>query len=394
MSHAILSASGAKRWMSCTPSARLEQQFEETTSSFAEEGIFAHAMAELKLSRAIANLIRPSVLKKRLAEMQKHPLYSTGLEDYVDQYVAQVGERYIKAKKKCSDTLVLLEQKLDFSLWVPEGFGTGDVVIITDEAIEVIDLKYGKGVPVSAEGNPQTRLYGLGAINTFDALYDFSKVRMTIIQPRLASTSTEELTVEELVEWGNGELTEKAALAHAGKGEFIAGDHCKFCKAKTTCRTRAEANLELVRYEFQEAPLLSNDEIADILARADQLKSWVSDIQGYALDQAENHGINFPGWKLVEGRSNRKYTDEMTVGQILVEAGYTEEQILKPAELLGITAMEKAIGKKEFGTLLSDLVVKPSGKPVLVPEEDKRPAINSTQSAVHDFDNDPDEIPF
>lgn len=214
MSHAILSASGAKRWMSCTPSARLEQQFEETTSSFAEEGTFAHAMAELKLSRAIANLIRPSVLKKRLAEMQKHPLYSTGLEDYVDQYVAQVGERYIKAKKKCSDTLVLLEQKLDFSLWVPEGFGTGDVVIITDEAIEVIDLKYGKGVPVSAEGNPQTRLYGLGAINTFDALYDFSKVRMTIIQPRLASTSTEELTVEELVEWGNGELTEKAFLAY------------------------------------------------------------------------------------------------------------------------------------------------------------------------------------
>jgi len=384
MSHAILSASGAKRWMSCTPSARLEQQFKETTSTFAEEGTFAHAMAELKLSRAIANLIRPSVLKKRLAEMQQHPLYSTGLEDYVDQYVAQVGERYIAAKKKCADTLVLLEQRLDFSLWVPEGYGTGDVVIITDEAIEVIDLKYGKGVPVSAEGNPQTRLYGLGAISTFDSLYDFSKVRMTIIQPRLDSISTEELTVEELEAWGNGELTLKAALAHAGKGEFCAGDHCKFCRAKFTCKARADANLELAKYDFQDPFLLTNDEIAEILARADQLKAWVGDIQGYALDQAENHGVQFPNWKLVEGRSNRKYSDLDSVAAALLAAGYLEDQIYEKS-LYGITAMEKQIGKKEFGTLLSDLVVKPSGKPVLVPETDKRPALSSIQSAIDDF---------
>ena len=190
----------------------------------------------MKLSRAIANTIRPSVYKKRLAEMQKHPLYSTGMEDYVDQYVAQVGERYMDAKNKCPDTLVLLEQRLDFSLWVPEGFGTGDVIIISDEAIEVIDLKYGQGVPVSAIANPQTRLYGLGALNTFESLYAFEKVRMTIIQPRLDSTSTEELSIDQLARWAEEELVPKAALAYAGEGEFCAGEHCKFCKAKTTCR--------------------------------------------------------------------------------------------------------------------------------------------------------------
>lgn len=384
MGHALLSASGSHRWMSCTPSARLELCFEEQTSTFAEEGTFAHSLAELKLSRAVANLIRPSVLKKRLAEMQKHPLYSTGLEDYVDQYAAQVGELYIETKKKCSDTLVLLEQKLDFSLWVPEGFGTGDVVIISDEAIEVIDLKYGKGVPVSAVDNPQTRLYGLGALNTFETLYDFSKVRMTIIQPRLNSISTEELTVEQLIRWAEEELVPKATLAFAGEGEFCAGDHCKFCKAKANCRARAEANLELAKYDFQEPFLLSNDEIADILARADQLKAWASDIQGFALDQAENHGVKFPGWKLVEGRSNRKYSDANAVAAALLTAGY-DETVIYEKSLYGITAMEKAIGKKEFGTLLSDLVIKPAGKPVLVSQEDKRPEINSLQSAKDDF---------
>mgnify|MGYP000993606489 CR=1 FL=1 len=385
MSHAILSASGAHRWMACTPSARLEQQFPDSTSTFAEEGTFAHALAELKLSRAIANTTKPSVFKKRLAEIKKDPLYSPAMEEYVDQYVTQVGEKFIEAKARCKDTIVMLEQRLDFSLWVPEGFGTGDVVIISDEAIEVIDLKYGKGVPISAENNPQTRLYGLGAIDTFDALYDFSKVRMTIIQPRLDSISTEEMTVEELQSWGNGDLTEKAALAHAGKGKFIAGDHCKFCKLKATCRTRAEANLELARYEFQEAPLLTIEEIADILARANQLRAWASDIEGYALEQARDHGENFPGWKLVEGRSNRKYTDETIVSKALLDAGFERIKIYKPEELLGITAMEKEIGKKKFGELLKDYVVKPAGKPVLVPEADKRPPINSIKAAVDDF---------
>lgn len=385
MSHALLSASGSARWMSCTPSARLEEKFPNTTSEYAEEGSFAHALADLKLSRAIANTIKPSAYKKRLAEMQKDPMYSPAMEEYIDQYVAQVSEIFMAAKKECKDTLVLLEQRLDFSEWVPGGFGTGDVVIISDGTLEVIDLKYGKGVPISAENNSQTRLYGLGAISTFDMLYEFDLVRMTIIQPRLDSTSTEEMTVESLLLWAENKLKPKAQLADAGGGEFYAGDHCQFCRAKATCKARADYNLELAKYDFQDAFLLSKEDIAEVLARADQLKAWVTDIETYALEQARDHGEKFPGWKLVEGRSNRKYADEKQVAETLTDAGYAENKIYKPKELLGITAMEKLLGKKKFEELLKELVIKPAGKPTLVPENDTRPEINSLQSAIDDF---------
>lgn len=385
MSHALLSASGSARWMACTPSARLEEQFPNTTSEYAQEGTFAHALAELKLSRAIANTVKPSVFKKRLDKMRQDPMFSPAMEEYVDQYVSQVSEIFLAAKKQCSDTLVLLEQRLDFSQWVPEGYGTGDVVIITDGTLEVIDLKYGKGVPVSAANNPQTRLYGLGAISTYGMLYDFSKIRMTIIQPRLESNSTEELTVEELLAWAEEELKPKAQLAFTGEGEFNAGDHCQFCRAKATCRARAEANLELAKLDFQEPLLLTDEEIAEVLAKVSQLKAWASDVETYALEQARDHGIKYPGWKLVEGRSNRKYADDIAVGQVLTAAGYEEEQIYKEPELLGITAMEKLLGKKKFEELLKELVIKPAGKPTLVPENDKRPEINSLQSAIDDF---------
>lgn len=391
MSHALLSASGSHRWMACTPSARLELEFPDKPSEYADEGSFAHALAEIKLSRAVANTRKPSEFKKALAEIQKDPRYSTSMEEYIAQYVDLVAERFLEAKKSCPDTLVLLEQRLDFSQWVPNGFGTGDVVIIADGMLEVIDLKYGKGVPVSAEGNSQTRLYGLGAVATYEMLYDFSRIRMTIIQPRLDSISTEELTVEELITWAETELKPKAELAHAGEGEFCAGPHCQFCRAKYTCRARAEANLELARLDFAKPEVLGDEEIAEVLGKADMLQAWASDIKTYALDQAEKHGKKWPGWKLVEGRSNRKYSDEILVGETLIKAGYEEKQIHKEPELLGITAMEKLLGKKKFGELLSNLVIKPAGKPVLVPESDKRPEINSLQSAVEDFSG---ECPF
>lgn len=385
MSHALLSASGSARWMACTPSARLEEQFPNTTSEYAEEGSFAHALADLKLSRAIANTIKPSAYKKRLAEMQKDPMYSPATEEYIDQYVAQVSEIFMAAKKECKDTLVLLEQRLDFSEWVPGGFGTGDVVIISDGTLEVIDLKYGKGVPISAENNSQTRLYGLGAINTFNMLYEFDLVRMTIIQPRLDNTSTEEITVDDLMYWATNTVMGAAEKAYKGVGQFNAGDHCRFCRAKATCRARAEANLELAKLDFQEPLLLTDEEIAEVLAKVSQLKAWASDVETYALEQARDHGIKYPGWKLVEGRSNRKYADDIAVGQVLTAAGYEEEQIHKEPELLGITAMEKLLGKKKFEELLKELVIKPAGKPTLVPENDKRPEINSLQSAIDDF---------
>lgn len=383
--HAILSPSGAHRWMHCPPSAQLEKRFPDERSDYAAEGTFAHRVADLRLSRAIANTLKPSIYKKQLAELKKDSWYSTALEEYVEAYVAQVTEIFLTAKKQCKDTLVLLEQRLDFSEWVPGGFGTGDVVIISDDTLEVIDLKYGKGVPVSAEDNPQTRLYGLGATRTYQTLYDFSKVRMTIIQPRLDSISTEELTVNELLVWAYGEVKPKAALANAGEGEFCAGDHCRFCRARATCRARAEHNMELVKYDFQDAFLLTPSEIAEILGKAEELVRWASDVKEHALDQAINHGEKFPGWKLVEGKSNRKYSDEEAVAQTLIKADYKEDAIYKPKELLGITALEKEVGKKKFSQLLGELIIKPAGKPTLVPESDKRPEISSTDAAKADF---------
>ena len=383
--HAILSPSGAHRWMHCPPSAQLEKRFPDERSDYAAEGTFAHKLADLRLSRAIANTLKPSIYKKQLAELKKDSWYSTALEEYVEAYVAQVTEIFLTTKKNCKDTLVLLEQKLDFSEWVPGGFGTGDVVVISDDTLEVIDLKYGKGVPVSAEDNPQTRLYGLGAIRTYQMLYDFSKVRLTIIQPRLDSISTEELTGDELIAWADEQVKPKAAQANAGKGEFCAGDHCRFCRARATCRARAEHNMELVKYDFQDAFLLTPSEIAEILGKAEELVRWSSDVKEHALDQAINHGEKFPGWKLVEGKSNRKYSDEEAVAQTLIKADYKEDAIYKPKELLGITALEKEVGKKKFSQLLGELIIKPSGKPTLVPESDKRPEINSTDAAKADF---------
>jgi hypothetical protein len=385
MSHALLSASGSKRWLSCPPSAQLEKQLPEQKSEYAEEGTFAHALAELKLGRAVANNIRPSVYKKKLAEMKNNPLYSTSMEEYIEQYATQVFERLMKARKNCSDALILLEQRLDFSEWVPEGFGTGDVVIIADNILEIIDLKYGKGVPVSAIDNPQTRLYGLGCIANYSMLYDFDTIRMTIIQPRLDSISTEEMTVDELLKWAEEYVKPRAALAIAGEGELAAGDHCQFCRAKFTCRKRAEANLEMAKYDFQDPFLLTVEEIAEILAKADELQKWAKDVQDYALDQASNHGVKFPGWKLVEGRSNRKYVDENAVIDKLKAEGYPEEVFYAPRKIWGITEMEKVLGKKLFEKHLRGLVIKPAGKPVLVPESDKRPELSSVASAQADF---------
>jgi len=383
--HAILAASASHKWLSCPPSARLEQEFPEETSSYASEGTLAHAIAELKLRRFLLREIKPGVYTKRLASFQADPLYAADMEDYLESYTAVISERFVDAVNGCPDSLILLEQKLDFSKWVPFGFGTGDVVIISDDTLEVIDLKYGKGVPVSATENPQTRLYGLGAISTFNMLYDFSKVRMTIVQPRLDSISTEEMTVEELLTWAQEYVEPRASQAFFGNGQFCAGEHCRFCRARQTCRARAESNLELAKYDFQQPPLLSDDEIADILTRADELQKWAADVQAYALNQAENHGKKWPGWKLVEGRSNRKYIDEGAVAKVLTAAEYPEEKIYAPKVIFGITAMEKSIGRKPFGELLSELVIKPAGKPTLVPESDKRPEIQSVASAAEDF---------
>lgn len=384
--HAKLSASGAKRWMSCTPSVAFESQYPNDTSTYAEEGTFAHELSELILNYNLNNITKRA-FNKKYKELQTNQYYSQELMDYVEGYVNNVMEFVYTARSKCKDAVVLLEQRLDFSTWVPEGFGTGDVVIIADGELHIIDLKYGKGVPVVAEDNPQLRLYGLGALSEFELLYDIETVKMSIIQPRLDLLTSSELVVEDLLEWAETQVKPKAALAMDGQGDFVAGDHCKFCRGKATCRARAEKNLELTKFEFAKPDALMGEEIGEILKVAGQLSDWIKDVQAYALDQAENHGKKFDGWKLVEGRSNRKYVDEIQVANALKGMGY-EEAIIYEKSLLGITAMEKAIGKKAFAEALGELIIKPSGKPTLVVESDKRPELNTANSAKADFEED------
>ena len=372
--HAILSASASKRWMNCTPSALLEKQFADEESIYAAEGTAAHALAEHKLKR---------FLKKR----SKRPVSDYDcdeMEECTDDYVSFAMEQIEKAKQSCSAPVVMIEQRLDFSRWVPEGFGTGDLVIVADDTLYIVDLKYGKGIAVSAEWNPQMLLYSLGALELFGSLYDIEKVNMTIHQPRLENVSTFEITVHDLMEWAEQELMPKAEMAAKGEGEFAVGDWCRFCKAKNTCRARAEEYLRLAQMEFKPPELLSEEEIAEVLKVADELAKWSADVYAYAQDEAITHGRVWNGFKLVEGRSNRKYVNEEEVADAAKAAGY--EDIYKKS-LIGITEMEKLMGKKDFQKILGSLVYKPQGKITLVPESDKRPPIQ-TETAEADFKED------
>lgn len=377
--HALLSASSAHRWLNCTPSARLTEHIEDTQSVYAAEGNLAHDLAELELKFQL-KLITKNTYNKELKKIKANELYSEEMPDEVEKYTDFVFERLTEAQSHTADALIFLEQRLDFSKWVPEGFGTGDCIIIADGTMEVIDLKYGKGVEVSAENNPQMMLYALGALEEYGFIYDINSVRMTIAQPRLNNFSTWEISVNNLLAWAEGELKEKAQAAWEGAGEFVAGDWCMFCKVKATCKARAEAILAISeQYQEQDPRLLTIEEIAEILHKAEEIQSWAKDIQGYALEQARDYGVKFPGWKLVEGRSNRKYTDEDEVATVLINEGFTEEEIYIK-KLKSITDMEKTLGKKRFNTLLKDFIIKPPGKPTLVVESDKRPEINSVEA--------------
>ena len=359
--HALLSASSSKRWLNCTPSARLEEQFAEETgnSVYAEEGTAAHALAEHKLKRCLKRRSKRPVSDYQCDEM----------EECTDGYVAYAMEQVELARQECKDPVVLIEQRLDYSAYVPEGFGTGDLLIVADRVLTVVDLKYGKGVAVDAEWNPQMMLYGLGALELFGAIYDIETVRMAIYQPRLESVSTWEVSVVELMEWVEAELKPRAALAIAGEGEFRSGSWCRFCKAKNTCRARAEEFLKLAQMEFKAPALLTDDEVAEVLKVADELARWSADVYAYAQDEAVSRGKKWAGFKLVEGRSCRKYTDEEEAAEAAVAAGYAD---IYKRSLIGITEMEKLMGKRKFAEVLGKLVYKPQGKITLVPESDKR----------------------
>lgn len=384
--HAILSASSAYRWMACQPSARLEENYENKTSTFAAEGTLAHELGELSLKHNLGE-ISTRKFNLEFKKIKVNELFTNDMPDYVEIYTDTCMEKVSEAKSKTKDALFKIEQRLNFSKWVPEGFGTGDFVIIADGTIEICDLKYGKGVPVSAINNVQMRLYALGAIAEFEFLYDIKNVRMTIIQPRLDSISTDEITSVELLKWADEFVKPTAALAFRGEGEFCAGNHCGFCRAKAVCKARADKNMELAKYEFKASPTLNEEEIADILGKAGELSKWAKDVADYALDQAVL-GIEYKGWKIVEGRANRKYTDEVLIAKTLLDNGYRNSSIYKPDELFGISAMEKLIGKKVFAELIGEYIEKPQGKPVLVIETDKRRVFNSVKEDFEAVAND------
>ena len=375
--HARLSPSSAERWIACPPSVKLSERFPDTTTSYAEEGTTAHLVAEISIRKALG-LITEQEAATRMEEAELSLYYTKDMPGNLESYV-----EYVVFHAADAD-FVGLEERLVIGEWVPGGYGTSDAVIIKGDLLEVVDLKYGQGVPVSATGNPQFRLYGLGAVNEWLMLYPFSRVRCTVIQPRLDSISSEELGVPELLDWAERVLRPAALLAEKGEGEYRSGDHCRWCKAKAVCRRRAEDNMALARYEFAEPALLTNEDIADVLSAAGELKTWVSDVEAYALDQALNHGASFHGYKLVEGRSLRQLTDEDGAVRILLENGIAEDA-LYTRSLVGIPAMEKLVGKRRLAELLKEHIVKPQGKPTLVKDTDKRPAINSTEAAAQDF---------
>jgi len=380
MSHAILSPSSAHRWLTCTPSAREEQKYPDRGSDAAAEGTTAHKLAELRLMQELV-ADRPEALEAELDAVRSDKWYTQAMEEHVDDYVAFVVERY----NSLESPIILLEQKIDLTPWVPEGYGTGDVVLIGHGQAELIDLKYGKGVRVEAEANKQLKLYGLGAITDLAFLYDIDRIRLTIYQPRIGNFSSWEISQDELMGWAAQELIPKAKLAWAGKGEYVPGDHCKFCKAAAVCKANAERHLSLAKYDFAPSNELSPEEIADIIGRGDAFKAWIKAVEDYALDQALNHGQEWPGFKLVEGRSVRKYSSEAVVASTLVQHGLTEDEIHN-FSLKGITEMEKLLGKKRFAEILDGLVIKPQGKPTLVEISDKRPAWHSNQEAAKEFE--------
>ena len=363
--HAILSASSAYRWMHCTPSARLEQRFSDQESSAAAEGTAAHAVAEHKLRRAMKFRSKKPISQYDCDEM----------DEYTDGYVQYVLEALAKAREKCQDPVLLIEQRLDFSTWVPEGFGTGDALIISEHDLHVIDFKYGLGVLVEAERNPQMMLYALGALTMFDGLYDIQTVEMSIYQPRRDNISSWAISVEDLTSWAKDTLQPIARKAYAGDGNYQAGDWCVFCRARSRCKARATENLKFAA--LPAPPLLSDDEIGDLLGKVDEMIRWGNDLKSYAADAAIEHGKEWPGWKVVAGRSTRKYTNEEDVIAAAGEAGYKD---IFRKTLLPITEMEKLMGKKQFNSILGRYVRKVPGKPCLVPETDKRPAIHNVMS--------------
>lgn len=371
--HALLSASSASRWLACTPSPKLEETYEDSTSVFAEEGTLAHELCDISLKLHLKE-IKKTEYNKLLKKIKEHDLFSDEMLTHADDYVA-----YVTSLTK-KEATVLVETKLDFSEYVPDGFGTGDAVVIEDNIMHVIDFKYGKGHEVSAEDNPQMKLYALGAIHEFDMIYDFDKVHLHIYQPRINNYSEWETTKESLEIWGNEKVIPSAKKAFNGEGELCAGEHCTFCKHRARCKAMMNYVNETVSSQFEnekgelDTTCLNENDFKMILSRIKLIKSWLGDVEDYCIENILNGTLNVPGYKVVEGRSNRVYADPDKVVEVLVASGYPEATLFEK-KLLTITKLEKEVGKNKFNELVGEYVDKPQGKPTVVEIKDKRPAI-------------------
>lgn len=381
--HARLSASGSKKWINCPASVSMEENFPDSESDFAKEGTAAHAIGELKIKYALNQMSRVEYHKELdILDSDKD------MQDYTDGYRDYVVERYNAVKANSADALLLVEHRVDYSDYVPDGFGTCDALIVGSGSLEIIDLKYGKGVSVSAQENSQLMLYALGALIEYDWLYSIKSIRMSIYQPRLDNIDTYETSAKDLYAWGEW-VSMRAEIAGSTNAFCSAGKHCDegFCKARPVCRAYSDEKQRLAYLEFKPPNELTDEEIAEVLDAAESLSKWAKTVNDYALDRALNHGVKYPGFKLVEGRSNRTYTDEnAVVSKLLKETDLKEDDIIVK-KVKGITDMERLLGKKQFGTILKGLVVKPQGKPTLVHAEDKRPELNTAFKAAEDFKN-------
>ena len=372
--HAILSASSAHRWIECPPSVKLCENFEDESTVYAQEGTDAHAMCEYKVKKLLGMKVKNP--------KNKLEYFNEEMDEHSDAYAAFAAEEIARIKEMDGkEPLVEVEKHLDYSRWVPEGFGTGDLIIVGNTELTVIDFKYGQGVAVSAEKNAQMMCYALGALDAWDGIYDFETVNMMIFQPRISNYSSYTTTPSELYAWADDVLCPAAKLAIKGEGEFKAGPHCRFCKARSVCRKRAEENLKMAKYDFKPPDLLTDQEISIVLSQCDELIRWANDVKEYALDYMMK-GNEIPGFKIVEGRSNRKYLDEQKVADVVTDAGYDPYE----KKLLPITSMTKRLGKEKFNELLGSLVVKPQGKPTLVDESDSRPPMNTAFEDFNDID--------
>ena len=374
--HALLSPSSAHRWLHCTASPRLEEHVEEISSVYADEGTLAHAICAMKLKLAMG--LPTDDEEADVAKLAK--FHTSEMEEYTDTYVSIVMEKFNMAKKRVKDARLLIETRLDFTDYIPESFGTGDAVIIADGTIEVIDFKYGKGVRVDAHENPQMMIYALGACAKFSFDYRIEDVRMTIVQPRIDNLSEFEMAITDLYDWAHKILVPAAMRAYRGEGEQMPGEWCQFCKVKARCKTLAKVATTSVE-EHPDPKLIGKSDMEDILPKLAIIKTWLSGVEEFALEQALS-GVEYRGFKVVEGRSIRRITEPDRVHDILVGCGYDEDIFMKPQELKGISDLEKIVGKKKLVELCGNYIVKPQGKPALVPDTDKRPPYNS---AVDDF---------